>query len=527
MARRGYVMAGCMWVLLCVAAAQATATQDTNPSHDLQKRREPGSATTSVGDVRLGGPGDGAESPREARSPPAPPLPPAPEGDASFWLARGKRPADPLDRHSRVSDGDTADPWGHEDEDDDDDSEEEDESVKLSGRSGSGTFWVARGKKALQDYLSYYWGSNQNVWGETPFQRWASSGGMEDPAGPQQDHTSRSSLGSGWESNQSFWGKRDGGPFWIARGKRTTPASSSSSLFSKRQDDGGPFWISRGKKSESLPPLDEPFLWPTRGRKSAEARTFWAARGKKEVTARAPFWIARGKRGGSEASLTAPFWIARGKKDGEMSPIWIARGKEEGETHPFWVARGKKEGETHPFWVARGKKEGETHPFWVARGKKEGEAHPFWVARGKKEGETHPFWVARGKKEGETHPFWIARGKKESERHPFWVARGKREEDNSSFWITRGKKEDTHPFWVARGKKEGDRDPYWIARGKKEPENNAFWAARGRRTDGEQDLLMEYLLQALLVGQAEASRRHDDPDTQDDPFATSFVAQRG
>nr|QPB70567.1 putative natalisin precursor [Homarus americanus] len=402
MCRRGDVM----WLTVCVVVFIAATVQSSgHQSQDLDKRLGPGSppAASEGQSRRLGGRidedeegqevqgGQGGQrgqedSPREARS---------------FWAMRGKRPSSELlHQHHQKRSGSSG--WSSNDDEDVSDGERSVAGRRRSfGGSGSssGTFWVARGKKAMREYLPLYWGSNQNMWGETPFRRWPSTEGVEASSSQQQHRqlpqpSTRLQVNSGWESNQSLWGKRDGGgPFWIARGKRQETEGNGGPFWIARgkkdidsgvswgavaqddddqwqddvtyphkRQDGGPFWISRGKKdTPALLRVGHPSLWGNRGRKSEDERTFWVARGKKDaVDGRAPFWISRGKKEnkGNESEL---FWISRGKREGEAPPFWVSRGKKEGEeTHPFWVSRGKKEGEeTHPFWVSRGKKESE------------------------------------------------------------------------------------------------------------------------------------------------------------------------
>lgn len=249
------------------------------------------------------------------------------------------------------------------------------------------TFWVARGKKDLE-YLPYYWGSNQGMWGASMPRSWAAPPHYQQNQDNIPKHRDASlnqylsRLGSGWESNQSLWGKRSNeGPFWVARGKR--------------QEDG-PFWISRGKRpvlSQDISPSSSySSLRSIRGSKSGD-ESFWIARGKKKSDSGGPpYWVARGKKEVS-GTATAPFWIARGKKNEVTIP-----------TAPYWVARGKKgveKSQEPPFWIARGKKDEVTTvttPYWIARGKKERQGDTFWVARGKKKDTMQPFWIARGKR---------------------------------------------------------------------------------------------------------------------------------
>ncbi|KAK3876110.1 hypothetical protein Pcinc_019068 [Petrolisthes cinctipes] len=310
--------------------------------------------------------------------------------DALFWAARGKRAMEG-GRHSRSVGDNLQQPWASvgqgQDVSQGQGSNEGVGAVMGSGGASPGTtFWVARGKKDLE-YLPYYWGSNQGMWGASLPRSWAATPHyqqQEDNTPKQQDaslHQYLSRLGSGWESNQSLWGKRSNqGPFWVARGKR---------------QENGPFWISRGKRP-SLSPVEYPSTYPSlraiRGRKSGD-ETFWIARGKKDSdSGGAPYWVSRGKKEGAGTD-TAPFWIARGNKNEVTSP-----------TAPYWVARGKKdveESQEPPFWISRGKKDEVTTvttPYWIARGKKERQGDTFWVARGKKEEAKHPFWIARGKR---------------------------------------------------------------------------------------------------------------------------------
>lgn len=374
-----------------------------------------------------------------------------------------------------------------------------------------GPYWVARGKKGIRDYIPFYWGSNQNMLGKTTFSRSAisnlfplrpSNAIQNDRSGTEASHLIKS---SGWESNQQFWGKRNNGPFWIARGKKgrndksyimhhswgSNPpyfgkrnsaadahfqAEQSKSQTVDRRGDNGPFWLSRGKRSQIL---DEGFTpWMLEELSNGQSKNFWTPRGKKEE---------------EEGGGTRPFWISRGKKRAEKSMTPVASTKD--ATNPFWVSRGKKE--QSPFWIARGKKDrdsggddGKTDkPFWIARGKKGAEANPF---RETKEGVADsPFWDGRYKKEREDNSFWVARGKKEKDDNAFWAVRGKKTVVNNPYWISRGKKEDAedlldNPFWVARGKKERDENPFWVSRGKKEEVVNPYWIARGKRPRYEQ-----------------------------------------
>ncbi|XP_063876426.1 uncharacterized protein LOC135109188 [Scylla paramamosain] len=265
---------------------------------------------------------------------------------------------------------------------------------RVEAGHGGTTFWVARGKKDAENSPTYYWGPNQGLWGET-FQRGTS-------ATASSSHTPLA-VKSGWESNPSLWGKRDGrGPFWAARGKRPDPfwasrgrrdsSEMTSALLQQwaaedptmqeqkedqlwsgeiKREEGGPFWISRGKRPQPGSAASQlASLWAIRGRKSGADNTFWAARGKKETNVRGPFWAARGKRSGGEGG-TGPYWIARGKKQDGNTP-----------TGPYWIARGKKEDDGGVFWAARGKKD---PPAWATgRGRREDAANSFWIARGKK-----------------------------------------------------------------------------------------------------------------------------------------------
>ncbi|XP_045594892.1 uncharacterized protein [Procambarus clarkii] len=364
MIRRSDVM-GCLWVATCLASALAI----TKPVEDDSQEKQvlPGEEASPYVTSRL--------------------LPSYSSDSSGFWPLRGKRP-----------------PSG---------------DLTTAGRrtlvmGSDGAFWLTRGKKAYQGHQPFYWGSNQDLWGETPYTRKPGEGAEEvtslrPPSQfPTPGDTKQSSRGKR-DSGGPFWvsrGKKDGGPFWVARGKRVMGTDlawganpwimgmrsqdvdqddvisylSSDDIFFSKREGGGPFWTSRGKKPAGGGPGGSPPLWVSRVGKSSGDKTFWVARGKKEAPHTHPFWISRGKR--DDANITS-FWVARGKKAGESHPFWIARGKADHATHPFWERRGKDEPEGHPLWITRGKKEVKTKPFWVSR--EESDGAPYWVSGGRRE----------------------------------------------------------------------------------------------------------------------------------------------
>lgn len=429
-----------------------------------------------------------------------------------------------------------------------------------------GPYWVARGKKGIRDYIPFYWGSNQNILGKTAFSRSAltqllplrpSSALQSERSGTE---ASPRITSSGWESNQNFWGKRNNGPFWIARGKkgrdddppvperkwytgnrswgsnppyfgkRNTlpdarfPAKQLIAQTVDRRDGNGPFWLSRGKRSQIL---NEEFTpWMLEELSKGQSKNFWTARGKKEEEGGTrPFWISRGKkkegktvtRGAATKDVTNPFWVSRGKKN--PRPFWVARGKKDKDSG-IWDKEGKTD---KPFWIARGKKgtifsekrdEMTDSPLKDGRCKKEKEDNYFLVARGKKEREDNPFWAVRGKKTVVNNPYWISRGKKGDADdildNPFWVTQGGKVGDEKPFWVARGKKEEevVNPFWVARGKRP-THDPAENGEG-------PFWVVRGRRDDdqktqqGHSEQLLQFLDVVLADDRNETQRRKND-----------------
>ncbi|KAK8399563.1 hypothetical protein O3P69_003551 [Scylla paramamosain] len=162
---------------------------------------------------------------------------------------------------------------------------------RVEAGHGGTTFWVARGKKDAENSPTYYWGPNQGLWGET-FQRGTS-------ATASSSHTPLA-VKSGWESNPSLWGKRDGrGPFWAARGKRPDP-----------------FWASRGRRdsSEMTSALLQQWAAEDPTMQEQKEDQLWSGEIKREEGG--PFWISRGKRPQPGiSSITAGFAVGNSRQE--------------------------------------------------------------------------------------------------------------------------------------------------------------------------------------------------------------------